>query len=200
MTEIASTHEMNEGAEFDDAITDMVATTEPVNEGIEFHVSMRSYTQRDMEDLIVQAAAQIIVGRHGERQMEKQVQERAVELIAKKADAVLASVTKDIIDQPIAQPYGKAPITMREFIGLTGREYLTAKVDRSSGNPSPDGYHAVQRIEYLVQRAMDRAFKSEIEKATNATLSEIRAAIKERHEALIAAERARFLQALSSAK
>lgn len=199
MTEITNTSETGGTDEFDSR-TDMVATTEPVNKGIEFHVSMRSYTQSDMEDLIVHAAAQIIVGRHGTGQLEKQVKERAIELISKKADAVLAAVTTDIIDQPIAQPYGKAPITMRDFIGLTGREYLTAKVDRDGGKPSTDGYHSVPRIEYLVQRAMDRAFKSEIEKATNAVVSEIRTAIKAQHESLLAAERARFLEALGASK
>jgi hypothetical protein len=54
------------GAEGFDAVeSSLEARKEPEGNGIEFHVAMTSWTLRDMEELIVQAAAQQIVGRLG---------------------------------------------------------------------------------------------------------------------------------------
>uniref|UniRef100_UPI0011848CFC hypothetical protein n=1 Tax=Mesorhizobium amorphae TaxID=71433 RepID=UPI0011848CFC len=65
--EIVSTHDLAETewdghSEPQDVDTAMVATKEPEGKGIEFHVSMRDYTFRDMRELIVEAAARVVVG------------------------------------------------------------------------------------------------------------------------------------------
>ncbi|WP_018184677.1 hypothetical protein [Kaistia granuli] len=206
MDEITSTHEMAE-AQWDgpnepqDVDTNMVATTEAEGRGIEFHVSMRSYTQRDMEALIVEAAARVVVGEYGNNKLAKLVEERCIALSVEKIDKHLANVTAEIIDQPITPkfPFMKAdekPMTMREFIGLTGREYLTASVD-SSGKPTNDRYYGKTRIQSLVEGVMQQAFKTEIEKATNAAVSEVRNAIKAEHDAFLTAEKARLREALA---
>lgn len=201
--EIISTAALDEsdGREPDGRESDLVATHEPENKGIEFHVSMRDYTLQDMENLIVEAGARMLVGRHSDSAMAKAIEARAITLIAEKADKALAGVTAEIIDQPMTPQFAwlkgdKAPVTMREFIGLTGREYLTARVD-SSGKATTDSYHAKPRIQYLVDDFMSRAFKTEIEKATNAAVAEIRAAIKAQHDAFLAAEKARLKDALA---
>lgn len=180
--------------------SDIVATREPEGKGIEFTVSMRDYTQRDMEGLIIEAAAQLIVGRRGEREMAKVIEAKCIELVARRADEALAKVADTIIDQPLTPSFGdKKPVTMREFIGLTGREYLSATVD-GNGNPTTKsgwGSSGRPRIEYLVAKYMDRRFTQEIEKATNAVISEVRASIKAQHDALLAAEKKRFADALA---
>lgn len=206
MPEITSTSDMAEAewdgdSEPDDVRSDIVATTEPEGRGIEFAVSMRDYTMRDMEALIVEAAAQMIVGRRGEREMAKAIEQRCIELIDAKARAALDAVTTEIIDQPVTPSFGdKKPVTMREFIGLTGRAYLTEIVGHDGGPPS-DSYRRssdnMARVAWLVQRAMDAKFKAEIEKATNAAVAEVRAAIHAQHAALIAAEKQRFAEALA---
>lgn len=204
MTEITSTAEMAEadwspGEEPEDVRTDIVATTEAEGRGIEFHVSMRDYTQRDMEELIIEAAARMIVGRHNDREMAKVIEAKCIEQITARADKALLAVTAEIIEQPITPGYGdKKPVTMREFLGLYGREYLSEKVG-SDGKPDKSAYRSVTRMEWLVSRYMDNAFKTEIEKATNAAIAEIKAGIAAKHKALLDAEKARFREYLAKA-
>lgn len=203
--EITSTAEMAEaewkaGEEPRDVDADMVATREAEGRGIEFHVSMRDYTMRDMEALIVEAAAMQLVGRRGDSELAKVIETKALAMIAAKAEAKLESVTAEIIDQPMTPTFGtKQPVTMRDFLGLYGREYLTQVVG-SDGKPDASSYgRGKPRITWLVERAMDATFKREIEKATSAAITEIQGAIREHHKALLAAETARIRDAIAKA-
>ena len=204
MSEITSTHDMAESewdgeSEPGDVPSDLVATTEPPDKGISFHVSMRDYTMRDMEALIIEAAAMQMVGRIGGSQLAKAIEAKCIDLIDAKATAALEKVTAEVIDQPITPRFGaNEPVTMREFLGLYGREYLSARVE-GSGKPY-GGYNpssASTRIEWLVCQYMDRAFKTQIEKATNAAITEVRDAIKKQHQSFLKAEMARFRDALN---
>lgn len=205
--EITSTSEMAEQdwdgrSEPADIQTDMVATKEAENKGIEFHVSMRDYTMRDMEELIIEAAATQMVGKFGNDRLAKEIEAKTIALVTAKADKALESVTAEIIDQPLMPKftYGKAdaaPVTMRELIGLTGRQYLTELVD-SQGNVSDrSSYNEKSRIQHLVEKYMSVAFKKEIEQATGAAVREVQAAIKAKHDAMLAAEKKRFHEALA---
>jgi hypothetical protein len=181
--------------------TDMVATKAAGGKGIEFHVSMRDYTQRDMDALVVEAAARVLVGERGNNKLAKMVEERCIALTTEKVDQHLAGVTAGIIEQPIIPkfPFVKAdekPVTIREFIGLTGQAYLTAKVD-SSGKPTTDNYYSKTRMQHLVDSYMASAFKREIETATNAVIVEIQNRIRADHKALLEVEKARFRAALA---
>lgn len=186
----------------DDEISNMSATKEPTGTGIEFHVAMHGHTFHDMEELIVQAAAQQIVGRHGERELVKLIEARCIALTTAKADVALEKITSEIIDQPITPKYGdKQPLTMREFIGLTGREYLSEPVEAHNGaTVKRDGYRSSDhpsRMQYLVSKYMDMKFKREVEKATNDAIASVRAAIEANHKALLDAEKRRFAEALA---
>lgn len=182
--------------------TDMVALKEPEGHGMEFHVQMRGYTLRDMDDLIVNAAAAQIMGSRNEREMAKLIEAKCIEQITAKADAALLKVAAEIIEQPLIPSFGsKEPVTMREFIGLTGRDYLTTRVDNSDKPTPNDSWgrsNSPTRIERLVSKYMDQAFKKEIEKATNAAINEVRAAVKAHHDAFLEAEKARFREAMAS--
>lgn len=205
MTEITSTHELAEQTwdpeeEPKDVRSDLVATSKAEGKGIEFHVSMRDYTKMDMEGLIVEAAAMQLVGKFGNDRLAKEIEERTITLVTEKADRALASVAADIIDQPLTPKYNFAkasevPVTMREFIGLTGRDYLMAYVD-SSGKPTTDRHYGRTRIQHLVESYMSRHFKNEIEKATNAAIAEVRNQLAAAHKAFLDAEKARFREAL----
>lgn len=203
--EITSTAEMAERdwdgqSEPNDVGTAAVATLKPDGRGIEFTVSMRDYTQRDMEALIVEAAAALIVGQRRDRQLAQSIEAKCIEQITAMADKALSAVTAEIIDQPLTPSFGdKKPVTMREFIGLTGREYLDARVGNDGKPVTAGGWsrtNSYSRIEYLVSQYMQRAFKQEIEKATNAAITEIQQAIKAQHAALLESEKARFHAAL----
>ncbi len=178
--------------------SDLTATKEPEGSELEFHISMRSFTKRDFYDLMVEAAARQIVGRHPGAKLAKDIEAKCVELIDARASDALAKVATDILDQPMLPSFGsKEPVTMREFIGLCGREYLTTKVD-SDGKPSTSFYYTAPRIERIVSKSVDAKFKREIEGATSALIRDIQAEIKARHEAILAAEKKRLSEALAA--
>jgi len=202
---IVDTHEIAE-AEWDEQsepgdVPSMISATDgPERTPFEFHVQMRGFTMNEMENLVVEAAARLIVGNHRDAQIAQAIEDKCIELIDAKATAALDSVTTEIIDAPIAPSFGdKAPVTMREFIGLYGREYLTATVS-NDGKPAKRDYYnnAVPRIEYLVAKALDGRFKMEIEKATTAAIVSIRAGIQAQHNAILAAEKKRLSDALAA--
>lgn len=173
------------------------ATRDP-EPGISFHVQMQGYTKAAMDDLIVEVAArQLVGGRTGD--LAKHIEAKCIDMLTARADSMLQGVTQQIIDQPLIPSFGdKKPVTMREYLGLTGREYLVEKVDRD-GKPSSGGWGAqtMTRIEWLVDRAMQREFKKQIEAATSAVLAEVQKAIRDQHAAFLDAEKARFRAALT---
>lgn len=200
--EILNTGDL-QGDEFSEPSSHLVATEQPEGNGMEFHVSMRGYTMSDMEALIVEAAAHKLVGQFGDKTLGRMIEEKCIQQVTAKADAALHAVTHEIIDQPLTPAFGdKKPVTMREFIGLTGREYLTERVDRE-GKPSSSGgwggSSTYTRIELLVSNYMQKHFKQEIEKATSAAIVEIQRAIKADHAAFIETEKARLRAALAKA-
>jgi hypothetical protein len=206
MNEIINTADIAE-AEYDGhdepsgVETDMVATKEAEGRGIEFHVSMRDYTQRDMEALIIEAAAMQIVGRRTDNHLAKAIEAKCIELVDAKASKALGAVTSEIIDQPITPSFGdRKPVTMREFIGLLGREYLTETVDRDGKKIGTDGWNRdrnMTRVEYLVMTLLGRQFKTEIEKATSALISQMQAEFRKAHESMLAEQKARVRDALA---
>ena len=182
--------------------SDLTATHEAEGKAIEFHVSMRDYTMRDMEELIVEAAARMLVGKHGQNDLAKKIEERAIAVITQKADEAVAKIAVEIIDQPITPKYtyGKAdaqPVTMRELIGLTGREYLTAQVEYDGKPATGPSYRTKARIQHIVETMMSKKFSDEIERATYATVREIEAAVKAKHDQTLAAEKTRIREALA---
>jgi hypothetical protein len=207
MAEITSTEEMAEtewsgDVEPNDVEDFLSATTEPDGgKDIEFFVQMRRHTMHSMEDFIVDAAARMIVGPHKDRELAKQVEAKCIEIINEKATGTLETVTSEIIDKPLIPGFGdKKPVTMREYLGLVGREYLEQRVDRE-GKPMPaDSWNRSAfgtRMQWLVWQAMDKKFKDEIQKATNAMLSEIRTEMMAQHKALVEGEKAKIREALT---
>jgi len=200
MTNIIDSNDIFDISDDDDGPKESLTatTTSEPDAKIEFHVQMRDWTLRDMEILIVEAAAKQIVGRvNRPNDLSKQIEARVRELLVAKADERLALVTAEIIDQPVTPAFGdKKPVTMREMIGLYGRKYLTQTVGRD-GAPSSSHYDAkTTRMAYLVERALDTKFKREIEAATNAAISEIQKMIREQHLKLLSAEKARVRAAI----
>lgn len=183
---------------------DMEATEQSDPEAkIEFHVQMRSWTLRDMEALVIEAAARQLVGRNAsEGALSKAVQEAAIRQITERADAKLATVSAEIIDQPVmAGPGAKEPVTMRDMIGLYAKDYLTEIVNRD-GKVETEYYgrqSGKARIVWIIERALDSKFKTEIEKATNAAIAQIQAAVREQHKAVVDAETARIRAAIAKA-
>ena len=196
--------EIKGGADGFDAVeSSMEARKTAEGNGIEFHVAMTSWTLHDMEALIVQAAAQQIVGKFGGERLAKEIEAKTISLVTAKADKALEAVTAEIIDQPVlpkGYSYGKPsgdPVTMREFIGLTGRQYLSERVDNYGKVNERSSYNEQSRIVYLVQKCMEATFEKEIKAATNALILEVRQAVEASHKAFIETEKARLREALA---
>ncbi len=193
--------ESGERGEDSELTTSAVASHEEKPGGISFHVQMRDWTVNDMEELIVEAAARIIVGRHGDAKIAKQIEERALALITARADAKLSAVADNVLGTTLT-PKGfdqKAPVTIGEMIGMLGREYLEHVVGRD-GKPVTDYYerqHGRKRLEHIVASAMDQKFKADIQNATSVVINELRAEFRARHEQMLAAEKARIAEALA---
>lgn len=185
------------GEEPGDVENDMTATRTPENgKDLEFHIQMRRHTMRDFEDLVIEAAARQIIGRFSDGTIAKAIEARCIKLLHERATAALENITAEIIDQPVTPDFGsKEPVTMRELIGLYGREYLQQKVGRD-GKPDSWGGNA-PRIQHIAEQALERRFKNDIEKATRTAIAEVQRAVKAEHKALIDAEKARFLKALT---
>jgi len=188
--------------EWDDELqTSAVASHEEKPSGISFHVQMRDWTVNDMEELIVEAAARMIVGRSGDSKLSKLIEDRALAMITERADARLSAVASDVLGTTLT-PKGydqKTPVTIGETIGMLGREYLEQLVGRD-GKPATEYYdrqNGTKRLEYIVRTNIDHKFAIEIKAATDAVIYQVRTEIKARHEQMLTAEKARITEALA---
>lgn len=181
--------------------SDLTATEEPsAAPGMQFHISMNGYTMSDFERMVVDAAATLLVKGWGDAALSKRIEDRCIELVTAKVDKHLATVTSEIIDRPLIPKIGKGePVTMREFIGLTGAEYLSQRVS-SDGKPATDSWGSYgSRMEFLVSRAMEQKFKVDMDKASREAVTQIQLAIKARHEALLAESKKMIGEAIAKA-
>lgn len=185
----------------DELRTSAVASHEEKPGGISFHVQMRDWTVNDMEELIIEAAARMVVGRTSDNKLSKLIEDRAMSLITERADARLSAVASDVLGTTLT-PKGydqKTPVTIGETIGMLGREYLEQMVG-SDGKPATDSYgrnYGTKRLEYIVRAHMDHKFSEEIKTATSKFIIEVRNEIRARHEQMLAAEKARIAEALT---
>lgn len=187
------------GEEIDGEFT---ATIEPQNKGLEFHVQMSGYQFSGLEEAVVQAAAARIVGEQNKAAIAKRIEEAAIAQLTKRIDAALEPITAEILDRPmIPKAFGKQePVTLREFIGLCGREYLDQYVDEKGIPTKYDSYSRNEkRVDRLLRQIIDHKFSGEITKATSSLIVEVRNEIKERQDALIASEKKRVAEALAGA-
>jgi hypothetical protein len=202
MTTILESADLAEMVSFDEEESpreSLSATTESDPQAkIEFHVQMRDWTIRDMEEMIIEASARQIVGRSNNTDLAKKIQDRVIDLTNQRLNERLSGITTDILSQPVMTPgYGaQKAVTMAEYIGLTSTAYLAEMVG-SDGNPTTSSYSRQTRAQYLVERAMQVKFKREIEAMTNACISEVQKAIHAHHQALLATEKQRLLDALA---
>lgn len=190
-----------DGSENSDA-ADLEAVREPTTDRMSFHIEMKGYTLSDMETMIVEAAARQLIGERRD-EFRKAVEAKCMEMVNAKAARILEGITSEIIDKPLTVQFGNETktVTMREFIGLYGREYLEARVDgygRSPGHRDYSSYGTqITRGEYIARSYMDSRFKDEIERATSAAITSIRQAVNAKHQATISEEKRRLAAALA---
>lgn len=188
----------------DEDLVDMTATEAPTDDPLQFHVQMNGWTLRQMEALVVEAAARMMVDKLMRGDIGKQVQARTIEMVTERINAKLEPICENIINQPVMIG-GKTAGTLADMIGLTANDYLSQIVDSSGKTKAEAGgdswsFRAEgKRIEWIARRALDVKFKREIEAASNAAVSQAQAAIKAEHAAIIAAEKARIKAALEKA-
>lgn len=186
---------LGRGDEYDQT-SDLTSTHEPESQGMSFHVQMNGYTLGDFEEMVVRTAADLLLNSGAnDNRLKKIVEERAIAMIGAKTDAHLDLVSTQVMNQQMMAG-GKDALTIAEYIGLVGRDYLTTPVDRD-GNPAKGwADKGTPRIERIVATVMDKKFKSEIADGLSALTKELKAMAATKLDALIAEERERVAQAL----
>lgn len=180
----------------------MAATREAESKPIEFHISMQSRTMKVMEELIIEAAARQMLGNFRDSDLAKQIQDRAIALISDKINKALEPVSADILNQPMINntfaPKTGEPMTMKEFIGLCGRGFLSQHVD-SAGNPTESSHwnRSERRVDIIVRKLIDASFKKEVEAQTSALLTEVRNEMKAHLAVYLEKEKARLREGLA---
>lgn len=190
------------GTEPHDSDTDMQAVHQPTQERMSFHVEMKGYTLSDMDDLIVQAAAQQIIGKFGSGILSKKIEERVITMMTEKVDAHLSTVTTDIMNQPMTPAYGKKEhVTLGEFIGLCGKDYLATAVDDSGKPDSKSGYfdsrRSQPRAQFLISKVITSKLDKEISSPVDAAVAEIKKAAQIKIDQIVADHKARLSAALA---
>ena len=163
---------------------------------MDFHVQMRSYTLNAFEEMIVEAAArQVANGLSGD--IPKAVESRAIEIAEREIDAKLEPIASDLFDQPmVPERYGKGEtLTLREYIGLVGRDFLSEKVTLS-GKRAGRYERGEPRINHIVAQVLEKRFKKEIEAAFVELKKEVQAQINSQLSGVIDTERKRLADAL----
>lgn len=204
MSDIIDTNDMAEAVDFNEGESpreDMVASTDEKPDGISFHVQMRNWTLDDMEELIVEAAARMLVGRTSDNKLSKLIEERALALVTERADAKLSAVAEDILGTTLTPAsFGqKSPVTIGETLQHLGREYLSQLVT-NEGQPPRDYYEkqkAKPRIEQIVAAHFQAKFEKDIAEASSKLVREVTTELRARHEQVLAAEKARIAEALA---
>ena len=91
-------------------------------------------------------------------------------------------------------------MTMRDLIGLHGREYLEQKVT-SDGKPYRSGEHYGgpfgTRVEWIVAQQINGLFKNEVERATREMIANVKNEFKKAHDALLQEQISNIKTALS---
>jgi hypothetical protein len=112
------------------------------------------------------------------------------EVIEAKLTEIVTARVEAMMDREIAQVDRFGAIvtgpkkTFREVFADTAEAYLTARVDRSSGKSTTDGYSSVPRLEYLIAqhglsamehefRKIAAEFKSQLQEKAKAALSAV---------------------------
>ena len=185
-------------------LSDMDATEGPVSppSRMEFHVQMGGYTLSALEGVIIEAAAAQL-SRKLPSDVNKRVQEEAIKMADKAITDKLAPIAKDLFDQPIltdkfVTKKADQALTLREYIGLVGREFLTMKVDHE-GKPAGNFERGEPRINRIVSDVLDERFAADIKAAFEELRKEARAALDAKLNAAIAEERERLSKSLGYA-
>ncbi len=180
-------------------LADMSATAAPVTppSRMEFHVQMGGYTLDALEETIIAAAAKQIE-RKLAADVPKRVEAAALQMAEKAITDKLAPIASEFFDQPmIREPFSKRdPVTLREFIGLAGRDFLATRVGRDGKPVTSIHDYGEPRINRIVKEVLEKRFADEIKAAFSDLQKEIRAKLQEDLTAIIEAERKRMADAL----
>lgn len=182
----------------DEESSDLTATKNKDHDTMDFHIQMHGYTMVDFETMVVEAAAQQLLRGHSEDSLKKKIEERLITLVSGSIDKALEPITKEIMDDPMLPKYRGAKseaMTLREYIGLCGRDFLQTKVD-NNGNITTGTYHGESRINRLIAGVLDRGFEKEIKSSTSELKTELRSIASAKMNALIDEERNRITEAL----
>lgn len=185
-----------EGLDYEESegLSDLTATKTEKPETMDFHIQMNGYTMADFETMVVNAAAQQLLGGQS---FKREIQEKANELAGKKLNDQLERELKDLMSMVVTKR-GSENVTLRQMVGMEAKDYLTDIVD-SSGKVITDSWgrsNGKPRIQYIAQKVFREAFQKEMEQAFKDLRTDLSAAISAKINAAIEDERKKIGDAL----
>jgi hypothetical protein len=163
---------------------------------MDFHVQMRGYNLDTLETIVIEAAAKQIARGLGD-DVPNRVQDEAIKLASKAIDDKLSPIVSDLFEQPIlSRSYAKEEtLTLREYIGLVGSQFLTTKVTRD-GEPAGVYDRGEPRINQIISKVLEKRFKKEIEAEFAKLRDEVRDQIASKLDETIESERQRMADSI----
>ena len=203
--EVTSTDAIAERDGEEEARSSIVASETAPPEGINFHVTMTRWTQDDMEDLIVEAAARLVLGKLSDNRLAKLIEEKVLAEIVKRADAKISEIAEDVMGHALVPvSWSQKPtVTIGETLAHLSRAYLEQIVD-AEGKVSTDNYsyasrEKLKRIDFLVRAAFDQKLGQEIAKATKDASNEAAKEVRAKYAEIVTAETSKLRAAISAA-
>lgn len=192
--DIAEAHELGE----EDDCSNLEATQKPTDSKLEFYVQMRGHTLTDMETLIVEAAArQLLRSFANAKAMEDRILEALYLKVTSQIQERISIVASDVLSTVMVG--GKEPVTVKQFIEMSWRDWLQKRVDREGKDLT--GYHgagtAMTRVEWLLWRALEAKWARDVATATNAAVAEMQKAVTAKHTEILTAEKTKLAAALA---
>lgn len=203
MGTIDTTENIAERDEREECSSRIEATDEPQQGGINFHVSMRDYTMKDMEELIIEAAARQLLGRFSDKLLAKVIEEKVMAAMVARADAQLERIANDVMGHVLtpAAYSQKQPVTIGETLAHLGREYLEQKVT-TDGKPGSEAWHGsqlIKRIDYIARQAFEHKLTKELADATREASRTAVAEVKALYANVVTAETDKLRSAINAA-
>lgn len=179
--------------------SNLQSTTEPVEpkpRQMQFNVQMLGHTYDDMESLIIQSASELVVKRSGG---EIQLGQKAFEMAMDEIRGSLERWSGNILNITAVKEGDKA-YTVGDMILHKAQEFITQQVDMSTGE-AKSGFvsrheRVGPRIQYLISKSLQQIFEKEVEQANRQIIAEMKAAYREKINAMVDAQKAKFEEAL----
>lgn len=159
---------------------------------IEINLDLRDFAadaESDLYDRLLDTAAQQLLSKISAGN-ERELQKQFAALVEGKLDAALGAMAERTVDEVLESPYSwnlraAKSMTLREAMADKLDTWLTERVD-SQGRPTNEAYGSRLRVNGMVDRAVDAAWKKELHEEVSKAREQVRDKMKDRITEIVA--------------